>query len=263
MKQYQTIAFEVKDKVGTLWLNREEVRNAIDGQMMGEIIEALEAAKKEAIRVLVLRGKGKVFCAGADLNWMKEAAKATLEDNYESNMLLARCFHAIYTFPKPTIAAVHGAAMGGGNGLLAACDMAYTLDDTLFSFSEVKIGIIPATISPYVIKRIGEFKAKELMLTGKRINGQEAAQSGLVNQSFETVQAMDEYVENVVDQLKGNGPNALIQCKTLIAHIGSSADDFEQLIPYTARMIAEARLSAEGQEGMAAFLEKRKPKWIE
>jgi methylglutaconyl-CoA hydratase len=178
-------------------------------------------------------------------------------------VLLARCFHAIYTFPKPTLAVVHGAAMGGGNGLLAACDMAYALDDTLFSFSEVRIGIIPATISPYVIKRIGEFKAKELMLTGKRIRGQEAAQLTLINQSFKTAQTMSEYLENVIDQLKENGPNALAQCKLLIEHVSSTPEDFEQLIPYTARMIAAARLSEEGQEGMAAFLEKRKPNWIE
>jgi methylglutaconyl-CoA hydratase len=253
----------VKDQVGTLWLNRPEVRNAINGEMMGEIIEGLEGAKKSDIRVLVLRGKGKVFCAGADIHWMKEAAKASLEDNYEGNVLLARCFHAIYTFPKPTLAVVHGAAMGGGNGLLAACDMAYALDDTLFSFSEVRIGIIPATISPYVIKRIGEFKAKELMLTGKRIRGQEAAQLTLINQSFKTAQTMSEYLENVIDQLKENGPNALAQCKLLIEHVSSTPEDFEQLIPYTARMIAAARLSEEGQEGMAAFLEKRKPNWIE
>ncbi len=263
MKSYQTIAFEVKDKVGTLWLNRPEVRNAINGQMMDEIIEVLEAAKEAAIKVLVLRGKGKVFCAGADLNWMKEGAKATLEHNYESNMLLARCFHAIYTFPKPTIATVHGAAMGGGNGLLAACDMAYAVDDTVFSFSEVKIGIIPATISPYIIKRTGEFKAKELMLTGNRINGQEAAQAGLINQSFDTAQAMEEYVEDIIAQLKDNGPSAVTKCKALITRVSSIPEDFEQLIPYTARMIAEARLSEEGQEGMAAFLEKRKPKWKE
>jgi methylglutaconyl-CoA hydratase len=141
--------------------------------------------------------------------------------------------------------------------------MAYVLDDTAFSFSEVKIGIIPATISPYVIKRIGEFKAKELMLTGRRISGEEAAQFTLINQSFDTAKTMDEYVENVIVQLKENGPNALAQCKLLIEHVSSIPEDFEQLIPYTARLIAAARLSEEGQEGMAAFLEKRKPKWVE
>lgn len=262
MKSFQTIVFEVKDKVGTLWLNRPGVRNAINGEMMGEIIDGLEAAKKSPIRVLVLRGKGKSFCAGADIHWMKEAAKASLEDNYEGNKLLARCFHAVYTFPKPTIAVVHGAAMGGGNGLLAACDMVYALDDAIFSFSEVKLGIIPATISPYVIRRIGEFKAKELMLTGRRISGQVAAQYGLINQSFGTLKTLNEFLEEIIFQLKGNAPNALSQCKALIGHVSSYSEDFEQLIPYTARMIAETRLSEEGQEGMSAFLEKRKPNWM-
>jgi methylglutaconyl-CoA hydratase len=260
MKSYQTIAFQIENKVGTLWLSRPNVRNAINGQMISEIIDCLKSAQKEDLRVLLLRGKGKVFCAGADIQWMKEAVKAPFEDNYQENLLLAQCFHTIYIFPKPTIAVVHGAAMGGGNGLLTACDMAYALDDTVFSFSEVKIGIIPATISPYVIKRTGEFKAKELMLTARRFTGQTATQYGLINQSFETVKAMDEHVENIIVQLKENSPQALTQCKTLIAHV-CSTEDLDQLIPYTARMIAEARISEEGQEGMAAFLEKRKPKW--
>jgi len=262
MKSYQTIDFEVKERIGTLSLNRPEVRNAINGQMISEIIDCLEAAqKREELRVLLLRGRGKVFCAGADINWMKEAAKASVEDNYESNMQLARCFHAIYTFPKPTIAVVHGAAMGGGNGMLAACDMAFALEDTVFSFSEVKIGVIPATISPYVIKRTGEFKARELMLTGKRLNGQTAQRYGLVNQYFAAKNQMEQHVDGLVSQLLENSPHALVQCKKLIAHVSNSGENLEQLMPYTARMIAEARASEEGQEGMAAFLEKRKPKW--
>ena len=263
MKAYQTIDFQIENKIGTLWLNRPQVRNAINGQMISEIIDCLKSAQKEDLRVLLLRGKGKVFCAGADIHWMKEAVKATFEDNYQGNLQLAQCFHALYTFPKPTIAVVHGAAMGGGNGFLSACDMAYALDDTVFSFSEVKIGIIPATISPYVIKRVGEFKAKELMLTARRFTAQTAAQYALINQSFETVKAMDEYVENIIVQLKENSPQALTQCKALIAHVSNTMEDFDQLMPYTARMIAEARISEEGQEGMAAFLGKRKPKWME
>ncbi len=262
MKSYHTIEFEVKDKVGTLSLNRPEVRNAINGQMIDEIIDCLENAQQlKELRVLLLRGKGKTFCAGADINWMKEAAKASVEDNYESNMQLARCFYSIYTFPIPTIAMVHGAAMGGGNGMLAACDMAYALDDTIFSFSEVKIGVIPATISPYVIKRTGEFKARELMLTAKRFDGKLASRYALINKSFTTKKELEDHINDLSAQLLENSPHALAQCKKLIAHISSSDEKLEQLMPYTARMIAEARVSEEGQEGMAAFLEKRKPKW--
>lgn len=263
MKSYQTISFEVKEKVGTLWLNRPEVRNAINGEMIDEIIDCLNDAREVDVRVVLLRGRGKTFCAGADIQWMKKAVIANYEENFQSNLKLAQCFHAIYAFPKPIIAVVHGAAMGGGNGLLSACDIAYAVDDTVFSFSEVKIGIIPATISPYVIKRIGEFRARELMLTARRLTGQTAAEYALINQSFATAKAMEENVEKLIIQLKENSPHALRQCKALITHVSNATEDLEQLIPYTAHMIAEARTSEEGQEGMAAFLDKRKPKWVE
>lgn len=262
MSKYETIEFEIQDRIGTLWLNRPDVRNAFNADMITEIIECLEAAEHNPeILALVIRGRGKVFCAGADIQWMKRFSKLSYHEDYQQNLHLARCFYMIYTFSKPTIAVVHGAAFGGANGILSACDMAYCAADTIFSFSEVKIGIIPATIAPYIIKRIGEFNARELMLTGKRFDSQEAARKGLVNQFFQT-EALEAFINSITSELHTSGPQAMASCKELIFNITKS-QNFNETIDYTARMIADARASEEGQEGMAAFLEKRKPNWVE
>lgn len=263
MNKYETIEFEVQHGIGTLWLNRPEVRNAFNSYMISEIIECLEAAEQDPeILALVIRGRGKVFCAGADVNWMKSFSKLSYSEDYQENLHLARCFYMIYTFSKPTIAVVHGAAFGGANGILAACDMAYALEDTVFSFSEVKVGIIPATISPYIIKRTGEFNARELMLTGRRFNGKEAEKKDLINESFNSATSLESYLAQMVKELYTSSPQAMSSCKELIFNITKS-QNFNETIDYTARMIADARASQEGQEGMAAFLEKRKPSWAE
>jgi len=156
---------------------------------------------------------------------------------------------------------VHGAAIGGANGLLAACDMAVCDDETVFSLSEVKIGIVPACISPYVIKRVGEYGARDLMLTGRRINGTEAENYKLVNKSLPADQ-LDNYVNQWIEMLLTSGPEAIIHCKKLIDKVVNHID-LNEALTYTAKMIAEIRASEEGQEGMAAFLEKRKPKWVD
>ncbi|HPS62296.1 MAG TPA: enoyl-CoA hydratase-related protein, partial [Bacteroidales bacterium] len=166
-----------------------------------------------------------------------------------------------YNCPKPTIAAVHGVALGGANGLLAACDLAYCTDDAVFSLSEVKIGIVPACISPYVIKRVGEYGAKELMLTGRRISGREAEHFRLVNRSVPAGE-LEATLDAVVALLHTSGPRAMSHCKTLIHDVANRLT-LEEAYDYTARMIADIRASDEGQEGMNAFLEKRKPNWIQ
>ena len=176
MKKFETLEFEKQDDVGILWFNRPDIHNAFNERMISEIIDAIERVNAmEDIRVLILRGRGKSFCAGADLNWMRAVSTYTYEQNYAESFQLSKCFYAIYTCAKPTIAMVHGAAIGGANGLLSACDMAYCEENTTFSLSEVKIGIVPACISPYVIKRVGECNARELMLTGRRFQGADAA----------------------------------------------------------------------------------------
>lgn len=261
MNRYETIEFEVKDGIATLWLNRPEVRNAFNNYMISEIIDCLESIEHDpAILALVLRGRGKVFCAGADINWMKSFSKRSYEEDYQENMQLARCFYMLYTFSKPTVAIAHGASFGGGNGLLAACDIAYCAANTVFSFSEVKIGIIPATISPYIIKRTGEFNARELMLTGRRFGCQEAYTKGLINHILNN-ENLEEELSKLTDELKTSSPQAMASTKELIFNI-TKTSSFNETIDYTARMIADARASEEGQEGMTAFLEKRKPSWI-
>jgi methylglutaconyl-CoA hydratase len=261
MKQYQTIELETRNDLGIVWLNRPDIHNAFNEVMISELLDCFGALNgMKEVRVVVLRGRGKSFCAGADLNWMRNVAKYSYEQNLSESLNLSRCFYTIYTCGKPTIAVVHGAAIGGANGLLASCDFAFAEEDTTFSLSEVKIGIIPACISPYVIKRVGEYGAKELMLTGKRIKGNEAERFGLVNKSL-PLAALEQHVDTVIGLLLTSGPNAVTHCKKLIFNIANK-ETIDQALESTARMIAEIRASAEGQEGMAAFLEKRKPAWV-
>jgi methylglutaconyl-CoA hydratase len=258
---FKTIETEVTNQVGTIWLNRPEIHNAFNEIMISEITKAIQQlGKLPELRVIVLRGRGKSFCAGADLNWMREVKNYSFEENYNESFKLSECFYAIYTCPIPTIAIVHGAAIGGANGLLAACDMAYCEDETVFSLSEVKIGIVPACISPYVIKRTGEFPARDLMITGRRIQGKEAEKYKLVNQSFSAFE-LDEYLKKIIELIKTSGPKAVTLCKELIHNV-SNTYSLEAALGETARIIAEIRSSHEGQEGMAAFLEKRKPNWV-
>ena len=257
---YQTLQIQITNQTASIWLNRPQIHNAFNEVMIGELIKAFnEVSALEDVRVVVLRGRGKSFCAGADLNWMRDVAQYGYEQNYKESLQLSDCFFTIYNCPKPTIAMVHGAAIGGANGLLSACDMAICDDETVFSLSEVKIGIVPACISPYVIKRVGEYGAKELMLTGKRINGKQAEHFRLVNKSLPDTE-LEAYLDELISLLKSSGPKAMTQCKTLIDQV-SNKITLDEALSYTAQMIAEIRASEEGQEGMAAFLEKRRPKW--
>jgi methylglutaconyl-CoA hydratase len=262
MNKYSTIDLKTGNGIANITLNRPEIRNAFNEVMIAELTDAfLKVGEMDKIRVIILKGVGKSFCAGADLNWMRDVSNYSFEQNYAESYRLSECFYSIYSSPKPTIAVVHGAAIGGANGLLAACDIAVCDNETVFSLSEVKIGIVPACISPYVIKRVGEYGARELMLTGRRINGTEAGNYKLVNKSLPSDQ-VDSYVDQMVQMLLTSGPAAITHCKKLIDKVVNHIDLAEALT-YTAQMIAEIRASEEGQEGMAAFLEKRKPKWVE
>jgi methylglutaconyl-CoA hydratase len=259
MNTYKTIEITTDKGALTIWLNRPDVHNAFDETMLRELTDCLENTGQQT-RCVILRGRGKSFCAGVDLNWMKAVSVNSYEQNYTESLLLSKCFLSIYNCPVPTIAVVHGVALGGANGLLSACDLAYCTDDATFSLSEVKIGIVPACISPYVIKRVGEYGAKELMLTGRRIHGKEAAHFRLVNKSV-PAEFLEETLTEVIALLHTSGPKAMNQCKTLIHEVANKLTLMEAY-DYTARMIAEIRASEEGQEGMNAFLEKRKPNWV-
>lgn len=258
---FNTLEVEQQSGIGTISLNRPDIRNAFNENMISEITTAFKMLIDVAsVRVIWLRGEGASFCAGADLNWMRAVAGYSYDQNYEESYKLSQCFYTIYTCPKPTIALVHGAAIGGANGLLAACDMAVCDHDTVFSLSEVKIGIVPACISPYVIKRVGEYGARELMLTGRRFKGQEAEKYRLVNRSLPQGEMMA-YVEEMTQMLLTSGPKAVAQCKELISQVVNHIS-LNDALGYTAALIAEIRASDEGQEGMAAFLEKRLPAWV-
>ncbi len=258
----ETLEIKIDKQIARVKLKRPERRNALNQKMIEEIIQAFEQLSDDIYcRVIVFEGEGKVFCSGADLKYMKEIASFGFKENLNDSLQLSRCFQQIYICKKPVIARVHGASIGGSNGLVAACDMAFCTHETLFSFAEVKLGIAPATISPFVIKKTGEAHARDLMLSGRKFYGEEAEKAGLINKSFPSENEMDEYIDYMIKQLLQGGPQAITETKMLISRV-ANAEFSQELFEYTAHVIAELRASREGQEGMNAFLEKRKPNWI-
>jgi methylglutaconyl-CoA hydratase len=256
---FETILVENRGKTAWLTLNRPQVHNAFNAVMIRELAEALKAVNSdETVRIVVLTGAGESFCAGADLNWMREIIHFSFEENLRESLALAELLHAIYLLPKPTIARVNGATIGGGNGLFSACDIAVASDRARFGLSEVKIGLVPAAISPYVIRRIGESAARELFLTGERFDAGRALALGLVNRVVRH-EELDAKTEVLVNLLLSSGPEAMAKSKELLQKV--PAISLEEAKAYTAEVIARLRISPEGQEGMAAFLEKRKPRW--
>jgi methylglutaconyl-CoA hydratase len=244
-----------------VWLNRPETRNAFDGLMVTELRKVVgDLGADTSVRVVVVGGRGKVFCAGADLEWMKAMATFGREDNLREAGEMAELFSAISASPKPVVARVHGAALGGGAGLVAACDIAVAALGTRFGFTEVRLGLIPAVISPYVVGRIGESAARELILTGERFDATRAHEIGLVRAAVPE-DDLDAAVDGRVRELLQAGPRALAEAKALLRLVaGRPAEDVRA---DTIERIARVRASAEGQEGLRAFLEKRKPDWVD
>lgn len=258
-KNYNTILFEQMNGVGWLSLNRPEVHNAMNEEMIAELTNVFKSFEKaKDIRAIVLTGNGKSFCAGADVNYMKSIATLGFDENVEDGKKLANMFKSVYDCPIPTIALVHGSAFGGANGLLAACDIVIAEENTNFAFSEVKLGIAPATIAPFVIKRIGEFGAKELMLTGKRFKAGEAQKWNLINHVYNS-EKEENPLNGILKQFESSAPEAVKETKILIKEV--LGKDIDEGIEFTSKLIAKLRESKEGQEGMAAFLEKRKANW--
>lgn len=247
--------------VATVTLNRAEKHNAFNDDVIAELDAAFrDLSTDEAVRVIVLTGAGKSFSAGADLGWMKKTAGYSTADNEADAMRLSGMLSVIANCPKPTIALVNGAAFGGGVGLTACCDIALSLSTAVFSLSEVKLGLTPATISPYVVRAIGTRAAQRYFLTGERFDGIEARRIGLVHEIAQTLDEAEMILGGLIDQLLSGGPTAQADCKSLIRLVAGREID-ESLRTETAKRIAERRTSIEGQEGLTAFFEKRKPNW--
>jgi len=249
-----------KDGVARITLNRPEVRNAFDDVLISHLTKTfLEIEKDNSIRVLVLAGAGTAFCAGADLNWMRRMAGYGYDENLADARALADMLAALDRMPKPTIARVHGPAFAGGTGLVAACDIAVGTPEAKFCFSEAKLRLSPATISPHVLRAIGERAARRYFLTAEVFDAAEAERIGLLSAVVST-QDLDSEIEKMLQHLLAGGPEAMKQIKALIrAVVGRPLDD--ALVAETAKRIAEIRASPEGKEGIASFLEKRKAAW--
>lgn len=261
MTSYETLEIVMEGAVRHIRLNRPDVRNAFNGTVVDDLHKAFaEADEDDATRVVVLSGNGKSFSAGADLGWMKDQAGLSQEENKKGAEYMARMFLRIARCKKPVVGRIHGHALGGGSGLTAAVDIAICTEDCLFGMTEVKLGIVPAVISPFLLQKIGAGRARTLFLTGERFDGKEAERIGLVHRAVPAEQ-LDEAVDKVLKDLLSAGPAAVASAKDLIRSVEHLA--LEGAIPVTANWIAELRATDEAKEGFSAFLEKRKPNWMD
>jgi methylglutaconyl-CoA hydratase len=256
---YKTLELQKKDGTVTVSLNRPDVHNAMNELLMTELTACFQKLSKDkTVRIIILTGKGKSFCAGADLKWMKSMVDFSKEENIRDSRLLLDLFEAIYHCPKPVIGRINGHAFGGGLGLIAVCDITIAPPDLKFAFSEVNLGIIPSVISTFVLRRIGPASMRRLFLTGERFDSLYAQTIGLIDYVVPE-EDIDQKIEEYVDILHASGPKAMAEVKTLIHH--AQTMELENYKKVTVEKIAELRISEEGQEGINAFLEKRKPKW--
>jgi len=258
---YTTLTIEREGRIATVTLNRPDVRNAFNETTIAEIKQAFSELGEDAgLRAIVLAANGPAFCAGADLNWMKKMAGYTHAENHADALQLAEMLRTIYLCRKPVVAKVQGDCYAGGMGLVAACDIIVAVEEANFCLSEVKLGLIPATISPYVIKAMGENAARRYFLTAERFGAQEALRIGFAHEVV-SAEALDAKVAEIVKALVNNSPNAVQQAKVLVREVvGQTVND--ALLADTAERIAQIRASDQGREGVASFLEKRKPAWL-
>jgi methylglutaconyl-CoA hydratase len=250
---------EIRGVVGYLTISRPEVRNALGPEVVAKLAEGLSLMESDAaVRAVVLTGSGKVFSAGADLGSMRKTGAGDAEDNRRNALEMGRLFHRIYDFPKPVVARVPGPAIGGGVGLMTACDVIVAVDSAFFSFSEVRLGVVPALISPFCIRRLGVAKARRLFLTGEKITASVARELGLVDEVAAEGE-LDAAVNRALDALVQGAPGALAAAKRLVSEVAHLSP--AEALPLTADLLAELRASDEAKEGMSAFLEKRAPRW--
>src|SRR5947209_8076906 len=255
-----TVERSHQDRVATITMRRPEVHNAFNGQLIQDLQAVFtELVPDEKLHAVVLAGDGPSFSAGADVSMMKESATYSQEQNISDALRLADLFDTINGFPCPVVARVNGAAMGGGAGLISVCDIVVAAENARLAFSEVKLGIAPAVISPYVVRKIGETHARVLFVTGERFSATRAREIGLVH-TVVPLEELDAAVEKTVRELLSSGPQAVRACKALALNVGKM--DHDTARKYTAGLIATLRAGKEGQEGLRAFLEKRKPDWV-
>lgn len=259
--EYKHIQIETDEKALTVILNRPELHNAFNEEMIAEVTNAFELINQRDERVVVIRGNGKSFCAGADLNWMKKMKDYTEEENERDAKGLDGMFYSIYTCTKPVISYVQGGVFGGGTGILASSDIVIAHKDTKFGFTEVKLGLVPAVISSYLVKKITLPALREFLITGAIFDTTVAKEIGLVNYVEEDFEKMNERLNNLIKQFLSVGPIAIAETKKLVSYqLENRMDDRRVMAP---KVIAKARVSKEGQEGISAFLEKRKPQFVE
>ena len=257
--KYETLELIKEKDTVTITLNRPDVHNAMNEELMKELTDCFKnLSDDKSVRIIVLTGKGKSFCAGADLNWMKSMAKYSKEENIKDSRFLLNLYETIYNCPKPVIGRVNGHAFGGGLGLFAVCDITFAVPGCKFAFSEAKLGIIPSVISTYIVRRIGLSNMRRLFITGERINSEYAEKIGLID-FVASEEEIDNEIEKYIKILVSSGPNAIKEIKKLVDNCEKM--DVEEYKEFTVKKIAELRVSQEGQEGINAFLEKRKTKW--
>jgi methylglutaconyl-CoA hydratase len=258
---YPSLQVEIRGSIATVALDRPEVHNAFNETLIASLTQAFrELGAREDLRAIVLRGNGPSFCAGADIRYMGSSLHWTRAENIADATQLAEMLDAVNTCPLVVVGRVHGSALGGGMGLVACCDLAIAAEGTRFGFTEVRLGLAPATIAPYVIARIGQSQARSLFVTGERFDAAQALTVGLVQRVVPAAD-LEAAMDGVVAQLRGNGPQAMRAAKTLALRVPTMAPD--EARAFTVGMIADLRVSAEAQEGLHAFAEKRKASWAE
>jgi methylglutaconyl-CoA hydratase len=266
---YQTLKVSLDPRgVLTVELHRPDIRNAFNETVISELTQAFGSAENgalaEGVKVVVLKGAGPVFSAGGDLNWMKRSIEMSHDENLKETRVLSKMFATMNECPKPVIGAIHGAAIGGGVGLVSICDIAIATEETQFSLSEVRLGIVPACIGPFVVSKIGASHARGLFISAERFDAAKALHIGLVHTVVKDQSALQKEVERVLGNVLQCGPNAMATAKRLILDLTwqERRQQFPDCLEYVSRTLADLRVSPEGQEGLKAFLEKRKPSWI-
>jgi len=254
------LEIEKRGPAAWLWLNRPELRNALNAEIQDSLVKAFKDLEAEQrIRVLVLAGRGAAFCAGGDLSRMEQASKMTIAKSKAEASRFAALLYRMHTYPKPLVARVHGPAFAGGMGLVAACDLVVASEEAEFCLPEVRIGLVPAMISPYIVRAMGEQQARRYVLTGERLSAREAHRIGFVHECVAAAE-LDARVEKFAAQLAHAGPQALARSRKLLARV-AKAPVSPALATHTAGVLAQARAGDEAREGIRSFLEKRKPRW--